>query len=158
MVLPSHSLMSAQAEVMEMNMISQGQIAAGQRKLFEGFVAGIAVAALAVALAWGAVAVLNAPKAVAPSVTTTQSLQEPGLLEQRGEERGGKVAIPATKSIVTDSLVEHGRGERMPNGRSVPTTGTNGFNGFGNAGYTKSMPAGDQSILEHLRGEHGPLR
>ncbi len=50
-----------------MNMISQGQVAASQRKLFEGFVAGVAVAAIAIALAWGAFAALNAPKSVAPS-------------------------------------------------------------------------------------------
>jgi hypothetical protein len=144
---------------MVMNMISQGQVAASQRKLVEGFVAGIAVAALAIALAWGAFAVLNAPKSVAPSGTTIQTLQEPGLLEQRAGERGGTVAVPLTKSpIVTDSLVEQRRGERSPNGQSVPKTGTNGFNGFGNTGYASPMPKLDQSIVEHLRGEHGSLR
>ena len=164
-----------------MNMISQGQVAKDQRKLFEGFLAGVAVAAIAVALAWGAFAVLNAPKSVAPRATTIETMQEPGLLQQRAGERGGAVAAPATKSIVTDSLVEHGRGERGGSvaapktdphdiGRSehllrgaaleVPkqTTGTNGFNGFGDSGYRNAMPAGDQSIVERLRGEHGALR
>ncbi len=160
-----------------MNMLSQGQVAGNQRKLFEGFLAGLAVAAIAIALAWGAFAVLNAPKSVAPSATTIQTMQEPGLLDQRAGERGGAVAAPATKSaVMTDSLVEQRRGERGatvagPTGRSdhlrrgasleVPktqTTGTNGFNGFGNAGYAKETPALDQSVIEHLRGEHGALR
>ena len=158
-----------------MNMISQGQVAASQRKLFEGFVAGVAVAAIAIALAWGAFAALNAPKSVAPSATSIQTLQEPGLLDQRAGERGGTVA--ASKSaVMTDSLVEQRRGERgvtvaTPAGRSehlrrgaslevpkVQKTGTNGFNGFGNAGYANATPALDQSVVEHLRGEHGALR
>lgn len=158
-----------------MNMISQGQVAASQRKLFEGFVAGVAVAAIAIALAWGAFAALNAPKSVAPSATSIQTLQEPGLLDQRAGERGGTVA--ASKSaVMTDSLVEQRRGERggtvaTPAGRSehlrrgaslevpkVQKTGTNGFNGFGNAGYANATPTLDQSAVEHLRGEHGPLR
>jgi len=160
---------------MVMNMISQGQVAASQRKLFEGFVAGVAVAAIAIALAWGAFAALNAPKSVAPSATSIQTLQEPGLLDQRAGERGGTVA--ASKSaVMTDSLVEQRRGERggtvaTPAGRSehlrrgaslevpkVQKTGTNGFNGFGNAGYANATPALDQSVVEHRRGEHGPLR
>jgi hypothetical protein len=165
-----------------MNMISQGQVAKDQRKLFEGFLAGVAVAAIAIAVAWGAFAVLNAPKSVASSATTIQTMQEPGLLQQRAGERGGAVAAPATKSVITDSLVEQRRGERgtvTPDTRSehlrrgasledpkLPTgptstilkTGTNGFNGFGNAGYRNAMPTLDQSIVEHLRGEHGALR
>ena len=159
-----------------MNMLSQGQVAGNQRKLFEGFLAGLAVAAIAIALAWGAFAVLNAPKSVAPGATTIQTMQEPGLLDQRAGERGGAVAAPAIKSsVMTDSLVEQRRGERgvtvaIPAERpghllkgaslEVPKqkTGTNGFNGFGNAGYAKETPALDQSVIEHLRGEHGPLR
>ena len=125
-----------------MNMVSQGQVAASQRKLFEGFVVGVAVAAIAIALAWGTFAVLSASNSVAPSRTTVQSLQEPGLLDQRAGERGGTVAIPAPKrTIATDSLVEQRRGERSPNGQSV-----------------QKMPTLDQSIVEHRRGEHGPLR
>jgi hypothetical protein len=160
---------------MVMNMISQGQVAASQRKLFEGFVAGVAVAAIAIALAWGAFAALNAPKSVAPSATSIQTLQEPGLLDQRAGERGG--TVPASKSaVMTDSLVEQRRGERgatvaTPAGRSehlrrgasleipnVQKTGTNGFNGFGNTGYANATPTLDQSVVEHLRGEHGALR
>ena len=100
-----------------MNMISQGQIAAGQRKLFEAFVAGVAVAALAMALAWGAFAVASTPKSVAPSATTI--LQEPGLLDQRAGERGGAVAIPPT-TISGDSLLEQRRGERSTGSQAVP--------------------------------------
>ncbi|MFL5686293.1 MAG: hypothetical protein ACJ77D_09595 [Chloroflexota bacterium] len=140
-----------------MNMISQGQVAANQRKLLEGFLAGVAVAAIAIALAWAAFAALNTPKSVAPSATTIQTLQEPGLLDQRAGERGGAVAT--TKNVVmTDSLVEQRRGERSPSGQSVQKTGTNGFNGFGDAGYDLATPTLDQSIVEHRRGEHGPLR
>lgn len=165
-----------------MNMISQSQVAASQRKLFEGFLAGIAVAVIAVSLVWGAFALANAPKTVAPSATTIQTMQEPGLLQQRAGERGGAVAAPATKSFVTDSLVEQRHGEQgatvaapktfaNDNGRSehlrrgaaletpkLQTTGTKGFNGFGNTGYRNAMPSLDQSVVEHLRGEHGALR
>jgi hypothetical protein len=158
-----------------MNMISQGQVAAGQRKLFEGFLAGIAVAAIAIALAWGAFAVANAPKSVAPTGGSVHGLQnrglldqragerggavaipqDRGLLEQRAGERGGAVAIPAAKgTTMTDSLVE----QRALNGASVQTKGTNGFNGFGDTGYRNAMPTLDQSVVEHLRGEHGALR
>jgi hypothetical protein len=139
MVLSTHSPMGAQAEVMVMNMISQGQIAAGQRKLFEGFLAGVAVAAIAIALAWGAFAVVNASNSVAPSKATIQTLQQPGLLEQRAGERGGAVAAPSKTTIMTDGLVEHRRGERSEAGRST-------------------TPTLDQSVVEHRRGEHGPLR
>ena len=140
-----------------MNMISQGQVAPNQRKLFEGFLAGIAVAAIAIALVWGAFAVLNAPKSVAPSGTTIQTLQEPGLLDQRAGERGGTVAID--KTFANDN----GRSEHLRRGNSLEipklqTTGTNGFNGFGNTGYRNAMPTLDQSVIEHLRGELGALR
>ena len=104
-----------------MNMISQGQIAARQRKLFEAFVAGVAVAALAIALAWGAFAVVSTSKSVEPSATTIEYLQEPGLLDQRAGERGGAVAIPSTKSMVSgDSLLERQRRERSIGGQAVP--------------------------------------
>jgi hypothetical protein len=96
-----------------MNMISQGQIGASQRKLFEAFVAGVAVAALAIVLAWGAFAVVNTSKSLTPSATTIEYFQEPGVVEQRAGERGGAVAIPSTtKSISGDSLLEQGRRER----------------------------------------------
>ena len=96
-----------------MNMISQGQIAASQRKLFEVLVAGVAVAALAIALAWGAFAVVNTSTVVAPSATAIEYFQEPGVVEQRAGERGGAVAIPSTtKTISGDSLLEQGRRER----------------------------------------------
>jgi hypothetical protein len=171
--------MSAQAEVMVMNMISQGQIAANQRKLFEGFLVGIAVAAVAIALAWGAFAVANTPKSVAPSATTIQTMQEPGLLNQRAGERAGTVAAPATKSVVTDSLVEQRRGERggsvaTPSRRSdhlrrgasleVPKVEIPGTNGYVNTGDAKATPAGGQNTTgitwfkEHGNGQHGALR
>jgi hypothetical protein len=104
-----------------MNMISQGQISASQRKLFEAFVAGVAVAALAIALAWGALAVVNTSTSVAPSATSIQYLQEPGLLVQRAGERGGAVAIPSTKTTASgDSLLEQRRGERSTGSQPVP--------------------------------------
>jgi hypothetical protein len=104
-----------------MNMISQGQIAASQRKLFEAFVAGVAVAALVIALAWGAFAVVSTSKTVDTSATTIQSLQEPGLLDQRAGERGGAVATPSTKTTVSgDSLLEQRRGERSTGSQAVP--------------------------------------
>ena len=111
-----------------MNMISQGQIAASQRKLFEGFVAGVAVAALAIALAWGAFAVVNTSKSVTPSATSIEYLQEPGLLEQRAGERGGAVAIPSTKTPVSgDSVLEQQRRARSIGSQSVPKQHGNGL-------------------------------
>ena len=116
-----------------MNMISQGQIAPSQRKLFEGFVAGIAVAALAIALAWGAFAVGSTANSVAPSATTIQSMQEPGLRDQRAGERGGTVAIPQTKSTIsTDSLVEQRREERSTGRQPVHKSGLTWFKVQGN--------------------------
>jgi hypothetical protein len=160
-----------------MNMISQDQIAGGQRKLLGGFLVAVAIAAMAIALAWGTFAVLNASKSVAPT------LHEPGLLTQLDDERGGSVAAPAAGStIFTDGLVEHRRGELSPQGQSVQKTGTNGFNGFGNTGYDLATdpgmqktgtngfngfgntgydlapPAVDPGMTEHRRGERGPLR
>ena len=162
-----------------MNMISQGQVAASQRKLFEGFLVGLAVAAIAIALAWGAFAVANTPKSVAPGATTIQTMQERGLLDQRAGERGGAVAAPATKSIVTDSLVEQRRGERggsvaTPDRRSdhlrrgasleVPKVERPGTSGYVNTSSADPTSAGDQDTTginwfkEHGNGQHGALR
>jgi hypothetical protein len=144
---------------MVMNMISQGQVAANQRKLFGGFVVAVAVAVTAIALAWGAFAGLSTPNSVAPSRSTIQVLQEPGLLDQRAGERGGPVVIPSAGStILTDGMVEHRRGELAPNGESVQKTGTIEFNGFGNTIYDLATPSPDQDIVKHPRSERGPRR
>jgi hypothetical protein len=120
--------MSAHTEVTVMNLISQGQIATSQRKVFEGFVAGVAVAALAIALAWGAFAVVNTSKTIAPSATSIEYLQEPGLMEQRAGERGGAVAIPSTKTTVSgDSVLEQLRRERSAGSQAVPKQHGNGL-------------------------------
>ena len=122
-----------------MNMISQGQMAASQRKVLEAFVAGVAVAALAIALAWGAFTLLSASNSVVASPATVTSLQEPGLLEQRAGERGGAVTIPSTKTtIATDSLVEQRRGER------------------GGAVTIPSSKIATENLVEQRRGEHSP--
>ena len=76
-------------------MASQGQAVARQQNWWlERFVIALATAAIMVTLGWGAFTALSAPSTVAPSRTTTQILQEPGLLEQRAGERGGAVAQP----------------------------------------------------------------
>ena len=122
-----------------MNMISQGQIAPSQRKLFEAFVAGVAVAALAIALAWGAFAVASSTKSVAPSATTMQYLQEPGLLDQRAGERGGAVANPSTIQYLQEpGLLDQRAGERG-GAVAIPST--------------KTTVSGD-SVLEQQRREH----
>jgi len=117
-------------------MASQGQaVARQQNRWLERFVIALATAAIMITLGWGAFTALSAPSTVAPSKTTTQILQEPGLLEQRAGERGGAVALPKSApgnpyvnihppvrkpgTIKTDGLVEHRRGERgmeLPNG------------------------------------------
>ena len=78
-------------------MASQGQaVARQQNRWLEGFVIALATAAILITLGWGAFTALSATSTVAPSKTTTQILQEPGLLEQRAGERGGAVAQPMT--------------------------------------------------------------
>ena len=78
-------------------MASQGQAVARQQNRWpERFVIGSAIAAIMIMLGWGAFTALSAPSTVAPSKTTTQIVQEPGLLEQRAGERGGAVAEPFT--------------------------------------------------------------
>jgi hypothetical protein len=133
-------------------MASQGQVVAGQHnRWLEPFVIALAIATIMITLAWGALTALSAPSTVAPSATSTQVFQEPGLLEQRRGERGGSVVVPSTEStIMTDGLVEQRRGERGV-GQSLQKTGTNGFNGFGNTGYGREQ----SSILSPRMVEHG---
>lgn len=118
-------------------MASQGQAVARQQNRWpERFVIGSAIAAIMITLGWGAFTALSAPSTVAPSTTTTQILQEPGLLEQRAGERGGAVAQPGAlpklhpevsiqptvrelDQNVSRDLARHRRGERgmeLPNG------------------------------------------
>ena len=71
-------------------MASQGQaVARQQNRWLERFVIALAIAAIMITLGGGAFTALSAPSTVAPSKTTTQMLQEPGLLEQRAGERAG---------------------------------------------------------------------
>jgi hypothetical protein len=117
-------------------MASQGQaVARQQNRWLAPFAIALAIAAIVITLGWGAFTALSAPSTVAPSKTTIQILQEPGLLEQRAGERGGAVALPKSApgnpyvnihppvrkpgTVMTDGLVEHRRGERgmeLPNG------------------------------------------
>jgi hypothetical protein len=124
------------------DMASQGQaVARQQNRWLEPFVIALAIAAIMITLAWGAFTALSAPSTVAPSKTTEQILQEPGLLEQRAGERAGasggyvvrtapgpkqalpksapgnpyvNIHVPVRKpaTIMTDGLVEHDLGER----------------------------------------------
>jgi hypothetical protein len=105
-------------------MASQGQAVGRQSyRWFEPFVVALAIAAIVITLAWGAITALSAPTTVAPERTVTQMLQEPGLLDQRKGERGGAVyggglqytGIPTVPNVITDpndGLKEHRRGER----------------------------------------------
>jgi hypothetical protein len=123
-------------------MASQGQaVARQQNRWLERFGIALATAAIMITLGWGAFTALSAPSTVAPSRTTTQILQDPGLLEQRVGERGGAVAQPVElpksapgnpyvnihptvrkpSTILTDGMIEHRRGERgmeLSNGTS----------------------------------------
>jgi hypothetical protein len=112
------------------DMASQGQaVARQQNRWLEPFVIGLAIAAIMITLGWGAFTSLSAPSTVAPSKTTDQ------ILQKLDDERGGAVALPKSApgnpyvnihppvrkpgKIMTDSLVEHRRGERgmeLPNG------------------------------------------
>jgi hypothetical protein len=81
-------------------MATQGQTITStqpqHRRTIEIFVVAFAGAALAITLAWAAFGATT-PKVVTPSRTTEQILLEPGLVDQRADERGVVVApAPAT--------------------------------------------------------------
>lgn len=81
-------------------MAAQGQTITGtkpqHRRMIEISVVAFAGAALAITLAWAAPGATS-PKVVTMSRTTDQTLQEPGLVDQRAGERGGVVApAPST--------------------------------------------------------------
>jgi hypothetical protein len=102
---------------------SQGQaVARQQNRWLEGFVIALASAAILVTLGWGAFTALSAPSTVAPSKTTTQIVQDRGLLEQRAGERGGAVAqpvqLPKLHPYVSlrPSVGTSERGMELPNG------------------------------------------
>jgi hypothetical protein len=100
-------------------MASQGQAAVRQQnRWLERFVIALAIAAIMITLGWGAFTALSSPSTVAPSKTTTQILQEPGLLEQRAGERGGAVAQPVRlpKLHPYVSIRPTVRGRELPNG------------------------------------------
>ena len=104
-------------------MASQGQAVARQQNRWpERFVIALPIAVIMITLGWGAFTALSAPSTVAPSKTTTQIVQEPGLLEQRAGERGGAVAQPASLPklhpyVSIRPTVRTGeRGMELPNG------------------------------------------
>lgn len=89
-------------------MVSKEQAFTGQRhRVLEVVMVAIAGAAIVLAIGW-AVFVASTPSVAAPSRTTTQYLQEPGLVDQRGGERG---ATQVTTGL-TPGFQEHRRGER----------------------------------------------
>ena len=81
-------------------MATQGQTITStqpqHRRTIEIFVVAFTGAALAITLAWAAFGATT-PKVVTPSRTTEQILLEPGLVDQRADERGVVVApAPST--------------------------------------------------------------
>jgi hypothetical protein len=98
------------------DMATQGQaVARQQNRWLERFVIALAISAIMITLGWGAFTALSAPSTVAPSKTTTQILQEPGLLEQRAGERGGAIAQPVRLPEL-HPYVSIQRGRELPNG------------------------------------------
>ena len=104
-------------------MASQGQAVARQQNRWpEPFVVAVAIAAILITLGWAAFAALSAPSAVAPGKTTTQIVEDRGLLEQRAGERGGAVAQPAQLPKLHPYVSVHptvrtgDRGMELPNG------------------------------------------
>ena len=117
-VWPPSTHEGRETEVMT-DMASQGQAVARQQNRWpERFVIASAIAAIMITLGWGAFTALSVPSTVAPSKTTTQIVQEPGLLEQRGGERGGAVAQPVglPKLHPYVSIRPAVRGMELPNG------------------------------------------
>jgi hypothetical protein len=144
-------------------MASQGQAVARQsNRWFEPFVVALAIAAIVITLAWGAITALSAPSTVAPERTTIQMLQDPGLLQQREGERGGPqvntegllyTGIPTVPNLVTgptDGLVEHRRGER-----GGPQVNTEGLRYTGIPTVPNLVTGPTDGLVEHRRGERG---
>jgi hypothetical protein len=86
--------------------------------MIEMFVVALAGAALAITLAWAAFGATS-PKVVTLSRTTDQTLQEPGLVDQRAGERGGVVA----PQILEPGLVDQRAGERRGVVAPAPSAG-----------------------------------
>lgn len=95
--------------------VSQGQGFTSQRRRWIEVIAVVLVgAAVAIAIAWAAFAA-STPTVVNQTRTPVEYLQEPGLLDQRGGERGGvDVTIPGN-DLLDPALQEHRRGEREGN-------------------------------------------
>jgi hypothetical protein len=138
-------------------MAAQGQTITGtqpqHRRMIEISLVAFAGAALAITLAWAAFGATS-PKVVTMSRTTDQTLQEPGLLDQRAGERGGVVA----PQILEPGLVDQRAGERGGVVAPAPPTGYPG-------GWTSTYspidvaPGGidrnDYARLMFPRGERG---
>ena len=89
--------------------VSKGQASTG--RLIEVVMVAFAAAAFVLVIAWAAF-VVSAPSAGSSSRPATQYLQEPGLVDQRGGERGVDAASAPDRSVLTPELQEHRRLER----------------------------------------------
>ncbi len=105
------------------DMASQGQAVVRQQNRSAGpFVIALAIAGILITLGWGAFTALSAASTVAPNKTTTQIVQDRGLLEQRAGERGGAAAQPAQLPklhpyvSVRPTVPTADRGMELPNG------------------------------------------
>lgn len=125
-------------------MAAQGQTVTStqpqHRRMIEMSVIALAGAALAITLAWAAFGATS-PKVVTLSRTTDQTLQEPGLVDQRAGERGGVVA----PQILEPGLVDQRSGER---GGSVAPAPSTGYPGGWTSNYSPIDVAPD-GIVRH---------
>jgi hypothetical protein len=95
--------------------VSQGHGFAGQRRRWIEVIAVVLVgAAVAIAIAWAAFAA-STPTVVTQTGAPVDYLQEPGLLDQRGGERGGVDAAIPGNTLLDPGLQDHRRGEREGN-------------------------------------------
>jgi hypothetical protein len=134
-------------------MTTQGQIVssnqASHRRMGEIFVVALAGAALAVGIAWAALANTSA-KVDTLSRTTNGTLMEPGLQDQRAGERG--VIVP---QILEPGLQDQRAGER---GGAVVLAPANGYPGGWTSTYSPIKPAAggnDHALLQLPRGKRG---
>jgi hypothetical protein len=131
-------------------MAAQGQTITSSgsqhRRMIEIVVVAFAGAALAITLAWAALGATS-PQVVTLSRTTDQTLQEPGLVDQRAGERGGVVA----PQILEPGLVDQRAGERGGSVAPAPSTGYPG-------GWTSNYSPIDVAPDGIDRRGHNPVR
>jgi hypothetical protein len=94
--------------------VSQGQGFFASHRRWVDLAVALVGAAVVIAIAWAAFAATT-PQPGTPTRTSTEYLQEPGLLEQRASERGVITVSESDGTLLDPAMQEHRRGEREYN-------------------------------------------